>query len=59
MGAEATAPAGMALPVLRETRMPAVLCELGPPPRVVSQGPNLACAFTKALECWVRGLDEV
>jgi len=52
-------PVGMALPVLRETRMPAVLCELGPPPRVVSQGPNLACAFTKALECWVRGLDEV
>jgi len=58
LGATGT-PAGMALPVLRETRMPAVLCELGPPAAVVSQGADLACAFTKALECWVRALDEV
>jgi N-acetylmuramoyl-L-alanine amidase len=59
LGADSPAPAGMALPVLRETKMPAVLCELGPPAAVVSQGPNLACAFTKALECWVHALDEV
>ena len=59
LGAGPTPPAGMALPVLRETRMPAVLCELGPPATVVSQGPNLACAFTKALECWVQALDQV
>jgi N-acetylmuramoyl-L-alanine amidase len=59
VGAEPTVPSGMALPVLRETKMPAVLCELGPPSAVVSQGPNLACAFTRALECWVRALDEV
>jgi N-acetylmuramoyl-L-alanine amidase len=59
LGATPTAPAGMALPVLRETRMPAVLCELGPPHRVVSRGSALACALTKALECWVHALDEV
>jgi len=59
LGAPPTPPAGMALPVLRETRMPAVLCELGPPTTVVSQGPRLACAFTKALECWVQALDQV
>ena len=57
--AEPRPPAGMALPVLRETKMPAVLCELGPPVMVVSQGPRLACALTKALECWVQALDEV
>jgi len=59
LGADGSPPAGMALPVLRETRMPAVLCELGPTWRVVLHGPNLACAFTRALECWVHGLDEV
>ena len=59
IGAEPKPPVGMALPVLRETKMPAVLCELGPPPTVVSQGATLACAFAKALECWVTALDEV
>jgi len=59
LAAAPTTPAGMALPVLRETRMPAVLCELGPPTAVVSQGPRLACAFTRALECWVQALDQV
>ena len=59
LAAAPTTPAGMALPVLRETRMPAVLCELGPPTAVVSQGPRLACAFTRALECWVEALDQV
>jgi len=59
LGAASSAPAGMALPVLRETRMPAVLCELGPPSRVVVHGPDLACAFTKALECWVQALNDV
>jgi N-acetylmuramoyl-L-alanine amidase len=59
LGASPTTPAGMALPVLRETRMPAVLCELGPPVRVVLYGPDLACALTKALECWVKALEDV
>ncbi len=52
-------PVGMALPVLRETKMPAVLCELGPPAAVVARGADLAGAFTTAMECWVRALDEV
>jgi N-acetylmuramoyl-L-alanine amidase len=52
-------PVGMALPVLRETRMPAVLCELGPPAFLVGRGPDLACAFTRALERWVTELHQV
>ena len=52
-------PSGMSLPVLRETRMPAVLCELGPPAVVVGRGAELACAFSRALERWVHTLDEV
>ena len=59
LGVKAGEPAGMALPVLRETRMPAVLCELGPPPVVVARGAELACAFSRALERWVRTLDSV
>jgi N-acetylmuramoyl-L-alanine amidase len=51
--------AGMALPVLRETKMPAVLCELGPPPALVAHGADLACAFANALNCWVQGLEDV
>lgn len=46
---------GMALPVLRETRMPAVLCELGPPSVVVAQAAELAGALTAALDEWAAG----
>ena len=59
LGTKAGEPAGMSLPVLRETRMPAVLCELGPPAVVVGRGAELACAFSRALERWVHTLDEV
>jgi N-acetylmuramoyl-L-alanine amidase len=45
---------GMRLPVLRETRMPAVLCELGPVADVVAAAPRLASAITKAVTCWVE-----
>ena len=55
----AAAPTGMALPVLRETRMPAVLCDLGPPSTLVAKGAELARAFTRALECWVQALDDI
>ncbi len=44
---------GMRLPVLRETRMPAVLCELGPATAVASRSPRLAAAVTWAVETWV------
>ena len=59
LGAHPGTPAGMALPVLRETRMPAVLCELGPPSVVVGRGAELACAFSRALQQWVHTLDDV
>ena len=59
LGAGRQEPVGMALPVLRETRMPAVLCELGPPAVLVGRGPDLACAFTRALERWANDLHEV
>jgi len=44
---------GMRLPILRETRMPAVLTELGPPAVVVERGPQVAAAISEALRCWV------
>jgi N-acetylmuramoyl-L-alanine amidase len=49
-----TAVAGMRLPILRETRMPAVLCTLGPVRSVVDHAPALAEAAAAALERWVR-----
>jgi N-acetylmuramoyl-L-alanine amidase len=46
-------PRGMRLPVLRETRMPAVLCSLGPPPVVSERSPRLAAAVACAVGAWV------
>ncbi len=43
---------GMALPVLKETRMPAVLCEVGPPERVVALSAVLASVMTQVLSDW-------
>jgi N-acetylmuramoyl-L-alanine amidase len=50
---------GMALPVLRETRMPAVVCELGPAAPVIAQGHALAQAVGRAMGAWVNALDRV
>jgi len=44
---------GMALASLRETRMPAVLCELGPPPVVVVGTARLAEVLAEVLAAWV------
>jgi N-acetylmuramoyl-L-alanine amidase len=44
---------GMRLPILRETRMPAVLVELGPPDVVVERGSGVAAAIGTALGGWV------
>jgi N-acetylmuramoyl-L-alanine amidase len=44
---------GMRLPVLRETRMPAVLVELGPPSVAVEHGVAVAAALSRALALWV------
>ncbi len=43
---------GMALPVLKETRMPAVVCELGPPSTVVARTAELAEALAQAISAW-------
>ena len=45
-------PIGMRLPILRETRMPAVWCRVGRPAAVVEQGPSLAAALHEALVTW-------
>lgn len=46
-------PRGMRLPVLRETRMPAVLCALGPVTTVTALSPRLATAVAFAVGTWV------
>ena len=43
---------GMSVPLLRETRMPAVICEIGPPSVVVEQTADLARAVVDALTGW-------
>jgi N-acetylmuramoyl-L-alanine amidase len=43
----------MRLPLLRETRMPAVVCELGPPVHVVERAPAVTEALTRAMTAWV------
>jgi N-acetylmuramoyl-L-alanine amidase len=44
---------GMAIPVLRETRMPAVVCEAGPTRALVNRAPAVADAIADALERWI------
>lgn len=44
---------GMRLPVLRETRMPAVACHIGPPDIVVERNATIADALAQALERWI------
>lgn len=46
-------PLGMRLPVLRETRMPAVVVELGPVRAVVERAGPLADALAAAIRAWV------
>jgi hypothetical protein len=43
----------MSLPLLRETRMPAVICEVSPATVVVEQGAVMARAVVDALAEWV------
>jgi N-acetylmuramoyl-L-alanine amidase len=44
---------GMRLPMLRETRMPAVQCIFGPVRTAIDAGPAIASAIVDALEQWV------
>jgi N-acetylmuramoyl-L-alanine amidase len=52
LGIEPRGVRGMSIPILRETKMPAVLIEVGPPSLVVEQGPVLANALLRALGDW-------
>jgi N-acetylmuramoyl-L-alanine amidase len=45
---------GMRLPILRETRMPAVVAEIGPAGAVVLRTEQLARALVQALAAWVQ-----
>ncbi|MGH9079325.1 MAG: peptidoglycan-binding protein [Acidimicrobiales bacterium] len=45
---------GMSVPVLRETRMPAVICEISPATVVVERAATLARATVDALGQWVN-----
>lgn len=44
---------GMALPILRETRMPAVLIELGAPNKVTTRLVAVAGAIVRSLDLWM------
>jgi N-acetylmuramoyl-L-alanine amidase len=46
--------AGMRLPLLRETRMPAVVCELGPAAAVVGHTAELVTAMAAAMAEWAQ-----
>jgi N-acetylmuramoyl-L-alanine amidase len=65
--ADATAPllackpggaVGMSLPLLRETRMPAVVAELAPPSAVVERTAALALAVPAVLDRWIHRLHD-
>lgn len=45
---------GRRLPILRETRMPAVLCTLGPTRTVTEQAPGLSLALVEAVCTWLQ-----
>jgi N-acetylmuramoyl-L-alanine amidase len=45
---------GMQLPILRETRMAAVVCELGPPAVVVEHSAELARSMARAFTRWAQ-----
>ena len=53
LGIEDRGAVGMRVPILRETRMPAVVMELGPAVVVVERAAEVAAAVGEALTCWV------
>jgi N-acetylmuramoyl-L-alanine amidase len=54
LGGTAEAPRAMRVDVLRETKMPAVVLELGPPEVVVEHLPLLVAELTVAIDEWSR-----
>jgi N-acetylmuramoyl-L-alanine amidase len=57
MGRPPDPPRGMRLPVLRETRMPAVVCELAPLRSMIDAGALVSAAIGQALARWVETPD--
>ena len=55
LGLEPSDARGMRLAVLRETRMPAVLCELGPVQPIAERAGAVADALAHAVREWVEG----
>jgi N-acetylmuramoyl-L-alanine amidase len=53
LGLEDDGICGLALPILRETQMPAIEVQLGEPSRVTQRTTQLAASITAALESWV------
>jgi N-acetylmuramoyl-L-alanine amidase len=53
LGLEDDGICGLALPILRETQMPAIEIQLGAPSRVVQRTSQLSTSITAALESWV------
>jgi N-acetylmuramoyl-L-alanine amidase len=51
--------AGMRLPVLRETRMTAVVCSLGPVKRITDAAGTIGAAVVTALSAWVASPREL
>lgn len=56
-GGGVEAPRGMRLPALRETRMPAVVIEVGPPQAAVARAPAIVGAVVTAVSRWVATPD--
>lgn len=54
LGQESGVPIGMRLAVLRETRMPAVHCAIGPPRSAVAHLPDLALAVGRGITRWCQ-----
>lgn len=50
---------GMRLPILRETRMPAVWCRIGPAARVVEHAAAVTDALRAAMTAWCEDTDEL
>ena len=46
---------GMSVPVLRETRMPAVICEIGPTAHIVQRSEQAAATVVHTLRSWLAG----
>lgn len=59
LGGSAGEARAMAIPALRETRMPAVVLEVGPLPAVVTHTAELAATIAAAVAAWAEAPDQV